>query len=967
MCVAICRHEILSWVRKPGFCLLMLTYVVLPFVLFVGTAESDPIRSPYQIHTFLLYVGKILLFPISVFFGTAIHRDFRHEAYVLLYSYPIHKGAYLGGKFMGAATLTMLISGMPLLACIAGNAWLGMDSDLPAYAFTYTWILIPNLLFFGVMVFGLVAVSRNIYAGFILVLLFFMLPSVADPFGELASLRQTASWSFEERSRLPLGATDALWMNRLGWMLVATVSGILAFSRFSLSQFGWRVPMIPLRQTRKRSIDFMFSGSSLGVLVSQEVRFILRHWLFHLFCGMGIVLTIFMLNRVLHTNEVVMLPLTRLILQLPAFFHTHVAVMATFVFSGMIVLRARDSQMEHLLFSTSMPTWIWVASKAISIVLMQAVLLLLLMVTGIGIQLWNHFPHPDLAAYLTTLFGFHAPVLAVWGCLSVAVFSLTRNLYSGLFVLLLAWLAQFGYEQLGITTRLLQFNTHPMLVISEQNGFGHDGMARLVMQAYWLVWGFILLIITVWLSARNRRSRRQWLGFGGLVIGLSVLAVFIRTEESKIIRIDESQNNIRDVPDIPQPRIVSVSIRMDLYPEERRFLATGEYVLVNKTMNAIDTLIIKSGFDEITRVHVNHARMIDSIPKWKVGIHLLDTPLQPGDSLRMSFTIRNQPNSLFQRNSGVLDNGTFLSHDILPRLGFPHDSTDSGNHYFAWDSDRVEADIIVSTSAVQQAFSNGSVIRQWIEHGRNVYAYRSAEPIKFNFFFISGRLQAHRDSWNGMPITVHHHPGHARNLADMVDGVKAALELNGRLFGEFPNEEIRIIEYPLSEGTFATLKSNTILISESVFGVNARVPGKLNMPFYVAAHEMTHHWFGNRLLPADAKGAVFLTESLTEYLTSTVSDPDFLRVQQERYVRGRANMPGEEPPLYLVEAGQEHIAYGKGAVVLNRLAEEMGREAFHEVLAAFFSRYHGIAMYPTSRDFLNMLESRAPGRTEWLE
>jgi ABC-2 type transport system permease protein len=859
----------------------------------------------------------------------------------------------------------MFISGMPLLACIAGNAWLGLEPDLSAYAFTYSWILIPNLLFVGVMVFGLVAVSRNIYAGFILVLLLFMLPSITDPFGELASLKQTASWSFDERSRLPLGATDALWINRLGWMLLASVSGMLAYTRFSLSQFGWRFSMFSLRRKRKRSIDVVFPGSRLGVLVSQEVRFILRHWLFLLFCVMGVMLIGFMLNKVLHTNEVVMLPLTRLILHIPAFFHTHLIVMATFVFAGMIVLRASDSQMEPLIFSTSMPTWTWVASKAISIVVMQAVLLLLLMVTGIGIQRWNHDGHVDLFHYLTTLFLLQAPVLAVWGCLSVALFSLTRNLYSGLFILLLAWLAQFGYEQLGITTRLLQFNTHPMLILSDMDGFGHDLAARLVMQAYWFAWGLIFLFIAVLITPRNRRSRMQTIGFGGLVVGLSALAVFIHTEESKIIRMDESQDIVRDVPDIPQPRIVSVSIRMDLYPEERRFLATGEYVLVNKTMNPIDTLIVKSGFDEETQIDIQASnRTIDSIPEWNIRLHLLAKPLQPGDSLRMSFAIRNQPNSLFQRNSGVLGNGTFLSHDILPRLGFPHDSTDSGNHYFAWDSDRVEVDITVSTSTDQQAFSNGMLIRQWNERGRNVYEYRSTEPIKFNFFFMSGRFETHHDSWNGIPITVHHHPAHTQNLDDIVDGVKAALDLNGRLFAELPKEEIRIIEYPLSEGTHNTLKSNTILMSESVFGVNTNVPGKLNMPFYVAAHEMTHHWFGNRLLPADAKGAVFLTESLTEYLTSTVFDSDFLRVQQQRYIRGRATASGDEPPLYLVEAGQEHISYGKGAVVLNAVAEEMGRQAFHNVLTEFFATYQGMERYPTSMEFIAILRKHASDR-QW--
>jgi hypothetical protein len=78
-------------------------------------------------------------------------------------------------------------------------------------------------------------------------------------------------------------------------------------------------------------------------------------------------------------------------------------------------------------------------------------------------------------------------------------------------------------------------------------------------------------------------------------------------------------------------------------------------------------------------------------------------------------------------------------------------------------------------------------------------------------------------------------------------------------------------------------------------------------------------------------------------------------------------MPGKEPPLYLVEAGQEHISYGKGAVVLNRLAEEMGREAFHSVLTEFFAAYQGTERYPTSLDLIRMLDERSPGSSTWLE
>jgi ABC-2 type transport system permease protein len=199
--------------------------------------------------------------------------------------------------------------------------------------------------------------------------------------------------------------------------------------------------------------------------------------------------------------------------------------------------------------------------------------------------------------------------------------------------------------------------------------------------------------------------------------------------------------------------------------------------------------------------------------------------------------------------------------------------------------------------------------------------------------------------------------------------VKASLEFNHELFGYAPSEDrINIIEYPLTEGSFSTLKTNTIIMSESVFGVNTNQSEKINFPFYVAAHEMTHHWFGNKLIPKDAPGALFLTESITEYLTLQIFKEkygedvarNFLKVQHERYFRGRANEQGEENPLVLVEQGQDYISYGKGAAALNAIAHELGREKFHDFLSEFFREYAESDRYSTSLNFFEMLEQSTP-------
>jgi ABC-2 type transport system permease protein len=833
--------------------------------------------------------------------------------------------------------------------------------------------------------------------------------ALADPFGEAALLSQTRYWTIDEKNQLPLSITPILVYNRVLWLGVGICTAFFTYRAFSLSQFG-----IEFRSGRKRehqasTVKIKFQPENLipqqrvgrlkqtflqlYFLVRHQLSYMLRHWIFISFALMGLLLIVFMLNRILHSAELTMLPLTRLILHIPALFYAIVVVFASFIFSGMLMLREQETGMEPLIHSTQVSTKVLVSSKAISLILLQWLLLTLIMATGISIQALSGYYHFDIPQYLFFLFLLQAPVLAVWALLSVFVFSISRHLYAGLFILLLAWLAQYGYEQLGISTKLLQFNTYPMLTYSDFNRYGPAFYGRIILQIYWLLWGAVLLIAAIWMYPRIQTDaiKQKWsvlrkiklkslIPPGLLFVSLIVVSCHIYQSESQAFIADERlevqdefKNRFGNTAGLPQPRISSVSLAIDLFPERRAFIAHGEYMLVNNTDKPIDTILIKTSTDEITEYRLDIPNNeIDSFPALNFFVTQLSTPLMPGDSVRMNFTIENRPNTLFQKNSGVLDNGTFIRQDILPRIGYflgqnqeiNDDSTNVSNHYQSWDSDLVNYRAVISTSDDQIAFTNGILTGQWQENGRKYYSYQTSEAVKFNFHFNSGRFGVFRDEWKDIPITIYHHPEHTRNLEAIASGVKAALEFNHRLFSYAPKEEINVIGYPLSEGSFSTLKSNSIIMSETVFGVNTDQADKINLPFYVAAHEMTHHWFGNKLIPKDAPGAVFLSESITEYLTLRIFKErfgdeaalNFLKVQHERYFRGRAHAGEEELPLYQVEQGQDYISYGKGAVALNAVAHTLGEEEFHAFLTGFFREYAESDRYPDSYDFIDMLD-----------
>ena len=277
--------------------------------------------------------------------------------------------------------------------------------------------------------------------------------------------------------------------------------------------------------------------------------------------------------------------------------------------------------------------------------------------------------------------------------------------------------------------------------------------------------------------------------------------------------------------------------------------------------------------------------------------------------------------------------------------------------------------------------ANGVLQKEWKQDGRNYAHYKTEFPQKMGIAFNSGEFQVEKSTWNDVKLEIHHHKPHKYTIKNMMSGLKAALEYNSSHFSSYPHKELKIIEFPLSEGTYATLFGNTILTSEVRFGVNTKEEDKIDLSFYVIAHELTHQWFGNSLLPKDVLGAVMLTESITEYITLKIYEQkfgkkralQFLKKQRLRYLKGRIRETQGESPLYLVKAEQDYISYGKGALAFNAIAQILGETKLNEILKSFLNDFPSNEMkYPTTLDFLERLKRETPKEyqymiTDWFE
>jgi len=769
-------------------------------------------------------------------------------------------------------------------------------------------------------------------------------------------------------------------------------------------------------------------------LAGFEFRKIARSTFFIIIVLLGMI-TMYIMSRfmgALYNTETY--PVTYQILEVPAaFFQLFILILIVFM-SGNVIWREREQKTDELIGTTPVSNTVLFFSKYLALLYIIAVLLLAASVTGMLIQCSMGFYRVEPLLYLKFSLRMIVSLGITTGlCMAVQVFS--PNKYLGFFLSLVPIMfinILFGY--LEWNNQIYIFNSSgPSLPYSDMNGFGHVIGTWLLYKGYWLsiVLALCLAGLMVFargkekgLKARYRLSRSAFTGKHKIALACCMLValsagayIFYNTNvlhQNKTPKQQEEEQvafekKYKRYQFTPQPRIVQSDIAVDLFPSERKVYVKGSYYLKNKRNINIDTLLVNYiGSDNI---EYSYSRLQPDVPasviaddkKFGVKLFRLQQPLRPGDSVRFSFEMAYKPVG-FENGStsgDIVYNGTFFNNMVFPSIGYNpdaelgenaarkkyglkpkprmaavNDSIARMNTYISNDADWVRFATTVSTDEDQIAVAPGYLQKEWKENGRRYFSYKMDSPILNFYSYLSARYQVKRDKWKGVNIEIYYQEGHEYNLDRMIKSIKKSLDYYTANFGPYQHRQVRILEFPRYQ-SFAQSFPNTIPYSESI-GFIARVDDadkeKIDVPFYVTAHEVAHQWWAHQAIGGNVQGSVLMSETMSQYSALMVMEKEyglqamkkFLKYEMDDYLKGRTTESKKEVPLMLCE-NQPYIHYNKGSVIMYSLRDYLGEEVLNGAIRSYLNAVKfQEPPYTNSIEFVNYLRAATPDSLKYI-
>jgi ABC-2 type transport system permease protein len=746
MFATIFLHEIKTWFKKPLFYIYAGVIFLLSLLLSataVGVFDGDgaTVTSTFVLNSAIGIYGLMGTFAYLVYLlipsiiGTTITRDFDNNMHNVLYSYPLTKLSYLGAKFSAGMLMTLLVIISSVIGITLGfylpgaNDFLVGPFEAMNYLQPFLVYIIPNVLFYGAIVFAITAFARNINLGFMAILIMIIAQVAAsssassmddtywiellEPTGDAATNEIVKYWTPQELSTQKIPLEGTLLHNRLIWTGIAISVLVLVYFGFSFSQsassFSFRKPK-PQRIIKQNfgtiqsvimpsvATDFSLWSQlqTMWIAAKSDIKYIITGWPFIIISVVAFafsLLTMFITGQQFGTD---ILPKTWVMLSIPKGIFSTFAYLLIYLYMGLAMDRSASAHINQMVDATPTKNWVFLGSKLAAILVMLFTLFVIVIVSGIIIQTYNGFYEFEFPLYLFDLYVINIWDFIPWILMSIFIHTLIKNKWLGLMVLLiLAIGVPILMSAIGVEQPQFIFNQGAGAPSpSDMNGYGTGLTNYFAYRIYWILAGIALFAISILFYRRGMGTGvSERFAFAkarlstGIIVTVAVCFIGFASIGGYIWKINNIDNEVMSGKErellsvnyekelskfngVAQPRIVSVNTFMDIFPEERNFKAGATYIMVNQGEVAIDTLHVNytSRPTEITMDRATE--IVYDNEDYEYRMYQFEKPLQPGDTLEFKFTTQNEANKFLQNNSPVLENGTFLTNGIFPSIGY---------------------------------------------------------------------------------------------------------------------------------------------------------------------------------------------------------------------------------------------------------------------------------------------------------
>lgn len=486
----------------------------------------------------------------------------------------------------------------------------------------------------------------------------------------------------------------------------------------------------------------------------------------------------------------------------------------------------------------------------------------------------------------------------------------------------------------------------------------------------------------------RKRLVGKELSLGAKIAGVVAMAVFFFLQAYIVAGTTHQRNYISgDQADAEAARYEKVygaaadanqfakqvhEVRFDLYPRQRKAEYSAVLSLTNVSENPVDRLYLNvDAHTRLSVVTLDHRplKRLDRNIELGMSVYRFPEPLNPGKKAQLSLeAVRRYcgfTTTAEEPQADLAHNGLFITEPI-PFIGFdPDKSLRDNRDRKIFDLEKLtsrlapadapyglsqgfaspwmqpgngqKVNITVSTTAGQQPFAPGKLIRSWQEKGRNFAFFQIQSPRVIQPYVGSARYLSHSALLEGVYVTLMHHPDHDYNLKEFKEAIEAGLRFINTRFSPYPYAQLRVVEIPYHQEASYAMAGAIALSEKEGWYADCGVDEIRGFIQFVLARDLIRQWIAAGGIVANVQGADMLWTALPSALALQIVEqrmgPDqveqLFTKMRKTYCKDRTNEPNLEPPLLQAD----HIDYleaNKGTMALYKLSKTIGEEQFNK-------------------------------------